>query len=84
MDNFKMDYYPRYKKKWFNIKIRNGVYDKYTKINVKIPPGAVGLYSVKNNIYFFNTLTYFPKLTQTEEILIARIYIFVEVRQIKG
>ena len=42
------------------------------------------MFSIGNRLYPGEKIEYLPALTQTEEMLIPRVHVFNEVRQVKG
>ncbi|EED11952.1 hypothetical protein TSTA_000300 [Talaromyces stipitatus ATCC 10500] len=71
----------RCQEKWFKMKLRDGVWDRCRCVD---RDQMIFLYSPGNNMDPSDVPTFLPELTQTEEMLIARVHVHMQIRQIRG
>jgi hypothetical protein len=69
---------------WFNMGLKSGICRRRTYRDKKKADNAPFLLSRENMMDPGDVPAYLPQLTQIEEILIARVHISLEVRQIRG
>lgn len=85
LDEVQMTTCSRCKERWFDMKLKESVchrcerHDSDNRRN-----GVVFLWSAENDMDPGEVDAALPVLTQTEEMLIARVHVYVEVRQIRG
>jgi hypothetical protein len=79
-----MDTCTRYKERWFQIDILNGVYGSYLKRDRNVQEGEPFLFSKENNIYPRVILGCLRDLTQIEEIVIAKAHYYIIIKRIRG
>ncbi|EED14419.1 hypothetical protein TSTA_106280 [Talaromyces stipitatus ATCC 10500] len=71
----------RCQEQWFKMKLRDGVCDRCRRVD---RGQMIFLYSPGNNMDPGDVPAFLPELTQTEEMLIARVHVHMEIRQIRG
>ena len=80
-----MELYGRYKERWLQIELSyRGIYIRYRKKDRIIEPYKLFFISEKNNMDFGPILEYLSILTQVEAMIIARVYMHVQVKRARG
>jgi hypothetical protein len=79
-----MDYCHRCREKWFDMNVKNGVCKRCRARDKNRRPDEPFFFSHENCLDFGDIPTELPSLTQVEEMVIARIHVFVNVMQIRG
>jgi hypothetical protein len=71
---------------WFDLRVSNNECDvcRKDRINSDCIPDWVPLYGAANDMDAGSMPLELPALTRTEEMLIARVHVFMEVRQYRG
>jgi len=85
LDEVQMTACSRCKERWFDMKLKEGVCHRCERHDAdNRRRGGVYLWSAENDMDPGEVDASLPVLTQTEEMLIARVHVYVEVRQIRG
>ncbi|KPM39851.1 hypothetical protein AK830_g6688 [Neonectria ditissima] len=84
LDSNVMEYCPRCHKKWFDMEMRNGICSSCYRHDNGQPPEVPNFFSADNALELGDVLAHLPTLTQVEEMLIARVYVHVQVFQYRG
>lgn len=80
-----MELCPRCKHKWFDMQLHaDGVCHLCHNADDNKGPGMPDFYSSENSMHLGYVPDDLPELTQTEEQLIARVHIFIDVKLIRG
>ena len=84
LEEEKMEYCVRCREQWFNMGLGDdGVCARCTRVDMKRLLNEPFLYSSENHLDPGNQFD-LPPLTQVEEMLIARVHVFIEIRQVRG
>jgi hypothetical protein len=65
-------------KRWFNLDLKNGICGKCRRADAQIENGEPFLYDSLNHADPGLMITFLPKLTGVEEMLIARVHVFMQ------
>ena len=82
-----METCPRCDELWFKMKLNaDNVCSYCIKVDRDIPPHEPQLFTASNSMDpgLISGEAILPKLSQVEELLIARVHCFVEVRKVRG
>ncbi|KAJ5894970.1 hypothetical protein N7495_006661 [Penicillium taxi] len=77
----KMDTYLHYDETWFSMNVKDNICARCRKVDLDAT--QCHLFSKENNMHP-GQLPTLPELTQVEEMLIARVHVFMEVRLVRG
>ena len=75
---------PRCQENWFNMKLENGICSKCHSRDDKKAENESFYFSAANELDFGLVPTYLPELSFTEQIMISKVHIFTQIRQIRG
>jgi hypothetical protein len=78
-----MEHCTRCREAWFKMNLRDDICARYHRIDRQRKPEEPFLFNSDNSLGP-GSLANLPALTQVEEMLIARVYVFIEIRQIRG
>ncbi|OJD24648.1 hypothetical protein ACJ73_03984 [Blastomyces percursus] len=68
---------------WFDLHLKHDVCARCHKLDRNLEQDEPFFYSLENNLYP-GDVPNLPSLSQVEEMLIARVHVFVEIRQVRG
>ena len=77
------EYCIRCREKWFNMSLGDdGVCLRCSRVDKKRLANEPFLYCDENHLDPGDIIASLPELTQIEEMLIARVHVFIEIRQV--
>ena len=84
LSQIRMELCPRCKEKWFKMKLINGICSKcYSKDRNKQMDEPY-FFSAANELDFGQIPYHLPELSMTEQMMISKIHIFSQIRQVRG
>ncbi|KID81680.1 ATP-dependent DNA helicase PIF1 [Metarhizium guizhouense ARSEF 977] len=85
LDNDQMEYCSRCQESWFQMKIdTDGICGRCYRRDAKRRPGEPYFFSADNQLDFGSVPARLPQLTPTEESLIARVHVHVNIMLVRG
>ncbi|KAF5133799.1 ATP-dependent DNA helicase PIF1 [Metarhizium anisopliae] len=85
LDNDQMEYCSRCQESWFQMKIdTDGICGRCYRKDAKRRPGEPYFFSADNQLDFGPVPARLPQLTPTEEALIARVHVHVNIMLVRG
>ncbi|KAF5132979.1 hypothetical protein E5D57_003601 [Metarhizium anisopliae] len=85
LDNDQMEYCSRCQESWFQMKIdTDGICGRCYRKDAKRRPGEPYFFSADNQLDFGPVPARLPQLTPTEESLIARVHVYVNIMLVRG
>jgi hypothetical protein len=85
LDNDQMEYCSRCQESWFQMKIdTDGICGRCYRRDAKRRPGEPYFFSADNQLDFGPVPARLPQLTPTEESLIARVHVHVNIMLVRG
>ena len=84
LDNIRLEFCPRCNEKWFNMKIQVGICSKCHQKDDKKAPNEPFYFSAANELDFGNIPANLPELSLTEQMMISKIHVFTQIRQVRG
>jgi hypothetical protein len=75
----------RCRERWFDMGLDdNDICARCRRVDKTCSDSDPGLYSAENYMNPGHLLTSLPQLTSVEEMLIARVHVFIDIRQVRG
>lgn len=76
-----MEYCPRCREQWFDVRLsKDGICTRYERLDGKKEAAEPYLFSFENDLDPGDIDHDLPVLTSIEEMLIAQVHVFIEVR----
>ena len=84
LETEQMEYCHRCREQWFDMCLKDGICKRCISRDKIRRPDEPYFFSHENRLDFGVVPAHLPQLTQVEEMLIARVYVFVNIMQIRG
>ena len=84
LEKLHMEICNRCNERWFNMAIFNGICKKCHTYDAKKEENEPFFFSAANELDFGPISPHLPELTMTEQMMISKIHVFTQIRQIRG